>query len=55
MKEAKNIALKGKNQGVQFMSGGKVMPDKLLKLVPEKNAKKLNQASYKRWLEVHKK
>jgi hypothetical protein len=35
-----------------FISGGQVMPDALLKFVPESNLKWLNEASRKRWHEL---
>lgn len=53
MKEAKIIALRGKKQGVQFVSGGRAMPDYLLMLVPKNNAPKLNKASFERWQQIY--
>jgi len=53
MREAKEIALKGEKQGIQFVSGGKVMPDYLLKLIPENVAQKLNRVSFERWRQIY--
>jgi hypothetical protein len=35
--------------GRVFTSGGRVMPDALLNLVPQSNLERLNEISYKRW------
>lgn len=40
--------------GKVFLSGGRVMPDGLLKYVPESNLKWLNESSQKRWFEIKK-
>jgi len=40
--------------GGTFISGGRVMPDGLLKYVPESNFEWLNTPSQKRWLELKK-
>lgn len=36
----------------EFISGGRVMPDAILKFVPESNLKWLNESSQKRWREL---
>jgi len=41
-------------KGLEFMSGGRGMPDRLLECVPVRNFKWLNKASQKRWDEVNK-
>jgi len=40
--------------GKDFISGGRVIPDGLLKYVPESNLKWLNELSQKRWFEIKK-
>ncbi len=40
--------------GNTFISGGHIMPDGLLKYVPESNLKWLNTPSQHRWLKIHK-
>jgi hypothetical protein len=51
MRESKKVKIRDK----EFISGGAVMPDALLKFVPENNLKWLNKVSQKRWLELIKK
>jgi hypothetical protein len=51
MQEPKRVKIKNR----EFISGGQVMPNALLKFVPENNLKWLNKASQKRWLELIKK
>jgi len=48
MKEPRKIKIKGK----EFISGGTIMSDELLKFVPEYNLKWLNSASRQRWNEI---
>jgi len=43
-----------KINGREFMSGGAVMPDGLLNLVPSANVERLNEASRTRWNELNK-
>lgn len=50
MREFKQKEIKGQ----EFISGGKAMPDRLLRYVPAFNYKWLNKASQKRWDEVNK-
>ena len=50
MREPKSVKLNGK----EFISGGRVMPNAILKYVPESNLKWLNESSQKRWLEFKK-
>ena len=50
MKEAKSVKLNGK----EFISGGRVMPNAILKYVPESNLKWLNGISQKGWLKLKK-
>lgn len=51
MKEAKASKVAGRD----FVSGGRVMPDAPLNLVPESNVERLNITSKERWHELHKK
>ncbi|MGB9726696.1 MAG: hypothetical protein ACPLXB_01205 [Minisyncoccia bacterium] len=48
MREAKKTKVNGR----EFISGGGVMPDAILKFVPEGNVKWLNEVSQKRWQEL---
>ena len=48
MKESQRTKIKGK----VFISFGKIMPDELLKFVPERNLKWLNNISRQRWKEL---
>ena len=50
MREASMKNIKGK----EFISGGKVMLNGLLKCVPNKNLKWLNKVSQERWIELKK-
>lgn len=50
MREAKMTKIAGR----EFVSGGAVMPDALLKFVPESNLKSLNKVSQERWEELKK-
>ena len=45
MREAKRTKIRGR----EFVSGGRVMPDALLILVPNATAERLNEASRKRY------
>jgi len=45
MREPKDVKLNGK----EFISGGRVMPNAILKYVPESNLKWLNGISQKAW------
>jgi hypothetical protein len=48
MREPKRVKVKNR----EFISGGQVMPDALLKFVPDRNLKSLNKVSRKRWCEL---
>lgn len=48
MREPKRVKIKAR----EFVSGGQVMPDAILKFVPESNLKWLNQVSQKRWKQL---
>jgi len=48
MREARKVKINGK----EFVSGGVVIPDALLKFVPQSNIKWLNESSQKRWQEL---
>jgi len=50
MREAKKTKIGDK----EFVSGGRVMPNAILKFVPQSNLKWLNNVSQKRWLEIQK-
>jgi len=50
-REPKAVKIRGRD----FISGGSVMPDAPLNFVPECNLDRLNTASKKRWIELHKK
>ena len=50
MREPKKKKIKGR----EFISGGSVMPDAILKFVPQANLKWLNESSQRRWLELKK-
>lgn len=45
---------RAKIQGREFISGGAVMQDALLKLAPQSNLEWLNNASQQRWHAIHK-
>lgn len=49
MRPARATAINGK----QFTTGGSVMPDAELILVPRDNVERLNDASQKRWRELN--
>jgi len=49
MRNARQTKIKGK----EFISGGTVMPDVLLNLVPRSNLKCLNEPSKNRWPEIN--
>jgi len=48
MREAKRVNIRGR----EFVSGGSVMPDALLKFVPESNLELLNKPSQDRFKEI---
>ena len=50
MREPRQTKIKGR----VFVSGGSIMEDALLNLVPESNVSKLNEASRTRWQETQK-
>lgn len=50
MREPKQSKINGR----EFVSGGSVMPDALLKFMPESNLWSLNTSSQKRWYELSK-
>jgi len=50
MRESKRVKIRNK----EFVSGGTVMPDALLKFVPESNLKWLNKVSQDRWRKLKK-
>lgn len=50
MREPKSVKLNGK----EFISGGRIMRNAILKFVPESNLKWLNEISQKRWFEIKK-
>jgi len=45
---------KKKINGREFISGGRVMPDGILKFVPQCNFRWLNESSKKRWKQLKK-
>ena len=48
MREPKKVKIRDK----EFVSGGVVMPDALLKFAPENNLRWLNESSQERWHEL---
>lgn len=50
MREPRRVKI----QGREFVSGGTIMPDALLKLVPQRNLMWLNGASQQQWQKIKK-
>jgi hypothetical protein len=48
MREARRTKINGR----QFISGGAIAPNGILKFVPQSNLKRLNESSRKAWLEL---
>jgi len=51
-REAVKTGIVKAGQYVQWIEWGRAMPDILLKFVPERNIKKLNEKSRERWLKL---
>jgi len=43
---------KKKVGGKEFIAGGRVVPDGILNFVPQRNLKRLNEASQRQWMEI---